>query len=434
MTDQTFHRTTQYLRTCFTFFQDPFDLSVLDALKARASYLCVGPEICPDTGRKHLQGYAEFPTKILGSVLSRLLPRCNYIKARGSAEDNRNYCNGMCPKKNMTLNPLFEDWGIYRPGQGTRTDLNASSAFVRAIRTDYKGPEDLWDRFPKQMLGHRSMVERILQDCGPKMKEHPVVRVLTGPTGVGKTYQAFVDGAEFLTFDKGALQGYTASNPVVCFDEFDYSQCTITQMLKMIDKYPCPVNIKNGTSNWGPRVIYLTSNITWTEWWPKASDAQKAAFARKVEDSGGEITTLTNPYVQGTEQPTLFSLWNRDGVQSPSRTTLVASMRSRARSRTPPSRGSSTTPSPRNLSPVAAASRLRRGGSAFQAPEQTNARRSTRRPLGALRLPTPSPVGNTPLPMQYITDIIPSQDTADTDVPCCVKCTLHIDECACLGV
>jgi len=48
-------------------------------------------EICPDTGREHLQGYAEFPNKVRASQHIGI-PIIHWEKARASQEKNIEYC------------------------------------------------------------------------------------------------------------------------------------------------------------------------------------------------------------------------------------------------------------------------------------------------------------------------------------------------------
>ena len=78
-------------------------------------------EIAPTTGMVHLQGYLRFKKrKTMASVKQFLTPEVHLEMARGSEEENYNYC--IKERQNS------EDWsesGTYDPNvkQGRRTDL-----------------------------------------------------------------------------------------------------------------------------------------------------------------------------------------------------------------------------------------------------------------------------------------------------------------------
>lgn len=79
---------------CFTFFPaDDFDLAPLSTLLSREGRYMFGEEICPETKRKHLQGWIEFKTKVRPMERIKLLKGAHWEKMKGSIDDNINYCS-----------------------------------------------------------------------------------------------------------------------------------------------------------------------------------------------------------------------------------------------------------------------------------------------------------------------------------------------------
>lgn len=76
---------------CFTWNNYPADaietLRSLDSVYILATY-----EVAPATGTPHLQGYVYFRNGKTLSAVTRLMPRCHITVARGSAQQNYEYC------------------------------------------------------------------------------------------------------------------------------------------------------------------------------------------------------------------------------------------------------------------------------------------------------------------------------------------------------
>lgn len=81
-------------RWCFTWFADEINLDQM-APCFEGWLFVIGLEICPTTGKKHVQGYIEFDKKIRpleNKVIKEILPNAHWEKAIGSKEENYNYC------------------------------------------------------------------------------------------------------------------------------------------------------------------------------------------------------------------------------------------------------------------------------------------------------------------------------------------------------
>jgi hypothetical protein len=101
-------------------------------------YLCWDNEICPDTGRLHLQCYFNFAKDMRLTALKKLHPTCHWKVCRGTAEQNKTYCS-----KDFTLGVegcVFHEIGNFEDvcgakhsgGNGARLDLEAFKDDVKA--------------------------------------------------------------------------------------------------------------------------------------------------------------------------------------------------------------------------------------------------------------------------------------------------------------
>lgn len=81
--------------------------------KAQPTYYVIGLEVAPDTGTKHIQGYIFYTKSRTFKTLKRLFPTAHIEKAKGSPNQNREYC--------IKDGHYHEEGSI--PQQGARNDI-----------------------------------------------------------------------------------------------------------------------------------------------------------------------------------------------------------------------------------------------------------------------------------------------------------------------
>ena len=85
---------------------------MFEAKKIAVSFLCVGKESCPTTGRIHLQCFAQFASKKRISCLKKVCPTIHWECCKGTPNQNRDYCRGIHATKSLvTPNVLFSEKG-----------------------------------------------------------------------------------------------------------------------------------------------------------------------------------------------------------------------------------------------------------------------------------------------------------------------------------
>jgi len=79
---------------CFTIFN--YTQEIVNALQAMdCEYIVFGKEICPTSGKKHLQGYIEFPVRKRFAAVRALFPPATHLEPRkrgASSLQAANYC------------------------------------------------------------------------------------------------------------------------------------------------------------------------------------------------------------------------------------------------------------------------------------------------------------------------------------------------------
>lgn len=242
-------------------------------------FLIIGKELAPSTGTPHLQGYLETKKRMTGRALKKLMPDSTVlISANGSADQNISYCmkdgNTISFGKAMT--------------QGKRTDLESMREMIVSGATEIDLAEanfTNWCRYNRSFERYRHMISETKRDWFPE------IYVLWGGTGLGKTKKVYEDNDhnDIWTWNGNHqfYQGYNMQS-VCLFDDF-YGDINLGYMLKLCDRYPMIVNIKNGQCNWQPKKIYFTSNEDPRGWWPDDGPAKRAAFFRRIRENGGII-------------------------------------------------------------------------------------------------------------------------------------------------
>lgn len=243
------------------------------------SYLTIGKEIAPTTGTPHLQGYLELKKKMTGRSLKTNLPNGIYLApAKGTGAQNTTYCTKGGDSR--CLGAMMK--------QGARKDLDQLKEMIEDGATEVDLADanfGSWLRYGQAMKRYHNLVHAVKRDWMPE------IYIYWGGTGLGKTRKVMADNSIDDTWiwngNHKFYQGYDMQS-VAVFDDF-YGEISLPYMLKLTDRYPMIVNIKNGECNWQPKRIYFTSNVdprTW-EGWQDKPQAVRDAFFRRVRENGG---------------------------------------------------------------------------------------------------------------------------------------------------
>lgn len=141
---------------------------------------------------------------------------------------------------------------------------------------------------PGLLVRHFNSIARIhAHFARPALRAFIHCRVFVGPTGSGKTHRAMEEamGTGAVYWKASTTKwwdGYHGEENVV-IDEFD-GQIGIIHLLRWLDKYPCSVEIKGGSTPLKAIRFWITSNNPVSQWFVNGvvTDAQRAALGRRV--------------------------------------------------------------------------------------------------------------------------------------------------------
>jgi len=247
---------------CFTSYE-------VGLLPDKYSYIVYGREVCPDTGRKHLQGYVEFKDKVSFKVAQKRVGDevCHITPRYGTPLEASNYCKkGEQPHQEWTdmgiqgpnfgLNADFFEDGKLSPGQGNRTDMSEIKKSVLEGERFITVIEDLVENYQQLKFAEGLQKYKRLKE-----RDQPAVHWLVGETGTGKSRSVFEeeDLNDLFRMEPNGewFDGYWGQDAVL-IDDFR-GNIPFSILLQLLDRYPMQVKVKGGFTHWTPKRIYITS-------------------------------------------------------------------------------------------------------------------------------------------------------------------------------
>lgn len=216
---------------CFTWFHEApikFDGTSM-------TYLGYGEEICPDTGRSHLQGYVMWKNARWHFACRKKF-KAWFKVCSGTLQDQINYCS---------KDGKYKEWGNV-PAQGKRTDLNTVKDEILSLT---KRVDDIVVENPMLYHQYGRTLERLEIIAMRKLwrKEMTTCDWYWGGTGVGKSHTAFMDydpeKVYVWTDDRGWWNGYRQQE-IVVINEFR-GEISFQMLLQLVDKWPFNVTVRN---------------------------------------------------------------------------------------------------------------------------------------------------------------------------------------------
>lgn len=215
-------------------------------------------ELCPSTGRPHIQGHITFK-------------RAYRLKALKKLSD-AHWEIALCSDFNYEIkgeNLFIKD---NRKKKGARTDLESiaemvdKGASLREVALAYPG------QFIRYGRGIRDYMAVTIE---PR-NEVPSVTVIHGKTGTGKSRAArdlCPEPRWIWTPARGHwFDGYTGQKNVI-FEEFR-GQLPLGDFLTLTDRYECPVQYKGGTTEFCATNIVITSPTHPKEWYHRCENEE----------------------------------------------------------------------------------------------------------------------------------------------------------------
>lgn len=202
-------------------------------------------EVAPTTGTKHLHFYLYFKNGKAFNVVKKMFPKANIQPAKGTAQQSRDYIS--------KTDPEFFEYGTM-PQQGKRND-------IKQIVTAVQSGETMRTLIPQATsLQSIKVAEVCMKYFEQKRNWKTKVYWYYGATGTGKTraaYDEFPEAYEKKSESKW-WDGYDAHSDVI-IDDFRHDHIPFVELLKILDRYPCKIEVKGGFRQLLARNIVITA-------------------------------------------------------------------------------------------------------------------------------------------------------------------------------
>jgi len=124
----------------------------------------------------------------------------------------------------------------------------------------------------------------------------PKVVIHWGASGTGKSRAGFeLPGAGQVDYVNNFFQGYV-NQRIVLFDDISHPIETFGRrtLLRLLDRYPMKVNVKNGQMEWNPEEIHFTTNYDPQLWLEDAALKRRISEVRHYDGDRVSITPVTS--------------------------------------------------------------------------------------------------------------------------------------------
>lgn len=214
-------------------------------------YMIFGKEICPTSGKEHLQGFIIFNSnKSLKGLKKELFPWSPHLeRSYAGAVVNIKYCE-------KDGNVWLED-GDRPRGQGLRVDLKTIKSRIEAGNTI----SELIDWGMINSLQQIQLAERLNKYVKIK-RTKPVVIWIYGETGSGKTRYVHKNFSDvYVAMNNKWWDGYQ-SQSCILIDDLRVEDYPFNYLLRLLDAYPLQLETKGSTVQLRNKVFFVTCPVT----------------------------------------------------------------------------------------------------------------------------------------------------------------------------
>ncbi len=218
--------------------------------REKVTYAIFGREVCPTTGRKHLQGFVRFKNGRTFAGLKQLFGNDAHIEAAvGTPYQNYEYCS---------KDADFAECGQRPTDSRRRKDLDA-------IKEDILSGKTIRSVIPKCSNQQAiRFAETLCKYMEPSREEEMQVYWYYGPTGTGKTRSAFAEANAQFPNDVWCSgtnikwwDGYDGHSAVI-LDDLRSEDVAYQVLLRILDRYPLRVEVKGGFRQLRAAAIWIT--------------------------------------------------------------------------------------------------------------------------------------------------------------------------------
>lgn len=224
-------------------------------------YWIAGNERAPTTGQEHVQFYICFLQQTAFTTLHAALPGAHLEVARGTSNENIEYCSKEGNFEEEGQRPLDANDAARLGGM-----VGGQLERQRWVDAKQAAIEGRWDDIPPDILiRNYNHLHCLRRDNMPRPEDLPDVCGfwIYGPPGYGKSHAARMLFPDFYTKDCSKWWQLYNGEPVALIDDWELSHKVLGHHLKIWgDKYGYIAEIKNHGIYARPRAIIITSNYS----------------------------------------------------------------------------------------------------------------------------------------------------------------------------
>lgn len=270
--------TLRYRAWCFTINNyDTMDVWEVEQLAAweHTAYTIVGKEVGDAAATPHLQGYVEFSKGIPLTRIKGFLTRAHLERRRGTSKQAAEYCKKEGDWKEVGTISKVRRQGPSALAASEAKDLMDSGGTLRDVAELNYG----------DFCVHHSAHAKYLAMVQPVRSLEPGrmdIRVYWGATGLRKSTRAFFEFPAAYVKDPRTRwwDGYTGQDTVVV-DEF-YGGISWSLLLRMTERFPCPIETKGGTVQLQAHRFIFTSNADPRTWYEANAHRHIETWMRRI--------------------------------------------------------------------------------------------------------------------------------------------------------
>lgn len=239
-------------------------------------FLIVQHEQGKEEQTPHYQGYVEFDEYIRLSGLKKINARAHWEVARGTAEQNIQYCS---KEDTRTGNLSYRYGEPSKPGKPRKvSELREEAAEeLEGVTVQYKRLKDMDKQTvlcPGFVTAYNALTQDILGPYRPNLK----IITLVGPPGIGKSYaiQHFWPEHGRCIYGNCGCWFQNPTAKVMIFEEF-CGQIPLQRMLQLLDPYPLSLEVKGRMAPAMYDTVVITSNTPPHDWYVSKAGEEEIA-------------------------------------------------------------------------------------------------------------------------------------------------------------
>lgn len=222
------------------------------------------------SGTLHAQIYVELTRAVRVKQVQDTLfggAKVHCEPRKGTREQARAYCWKEDTRLPTVAPAEVGTWDA--GGQGSRCDLKA----LATLAMEGTSAREAWELHPAAMFKAYKAYDACRMAFAVKERVPPEVIVYYGASGTGKTRRAEEELTNPYRKEPGQWwDGYDMHSNVLIDDFHAGAAVQYSVLLRILDRYPCSVQVKGSTVPFVGEKIIITSNLSPLEWYPSIPD------------------------------------------------------------------------------------------------------------------------------------------------------------------